>query len=263
MQSASFQSVRLFPGLRLCALLLLLFPAALRADEIGDALNASQQSLKAARESQQRINRLDDEARALREKRQSLEWRLQQSAAYALQLEQAAADQERVRAELDLQRSRMGDTGSELLPLMRRMLDELEAFIGADLPFRQAQRQERLAELKTLLDSSGRSPAEKYRRVLEAYRSEVDYGNSLGVEEAGILIDGVTHPASLVRIGRVGLYALTDEGGRPAHWNHERHRWEWLDRRLADNVETALAVARGQIPPELLSLPVRVPRSGP
>jgi hypothetical protein len=225
------------------------------ADEIGEALEASQQAQRAARESQARVERLDDEARALMEKRRAAQWKALQLSAYAEQLEAEAAVEEKRRGELEAELARVAATGTDLMPLLRRMVAELEAFIAADLPFLEQARRKRVADLKALLDDPQRGGPDKFRRVLEAYRSEVEYGHSLGTEESAGGCAGADGPSTLVRVGRVGLYCLGADGDTAGWWDADRKRWRATED--ADAVRAALAVARGEAPPELLVLPVR------
>lgn len=244
----------------LCANCLFLFSSRVWADEITGALEASAQAQRAARESQQRVDKLDDEMRGLREKRQALSWRSLQQSAYATQLEQQAQTEELKRAELEAQIARIKVTETELLPLMRRMVTELEAFVTGDLPFLRETRQQRVQELKVLLDDPARGVAEKFRRVLETHRTEVDYGYSLSAEETEIEHGGRRETVSLVRVGRVGLYFLSADQTRGGYWNSDKQGWRPLDDDVLPDLQRALKVARGELPPELLVLPVQVAR---
>lgn len=237
--------------------LLAALPAA--ADEVGDALEASLQAQRAARESQARVNKLDDEARALREKRRAAQWRALQLSAYAAQLEEEAAREEQRRGQLEAELTRIAATGTDLLPLMRRMVDELDAFVARDLPFLQEARRQRIADLRALLDDPQRGGSDKFRRVLEAYRTEVEYGHSLGAEETDLRCgeSQAQGKAALVRVGRVGLYCLAPDGRSGAYWDAARKAWQALDDDGVDMARRAWVVARGEGPPELLVLPVR------
>ena len=67
-----------------------------------------------------------------------------------------------------------------ITPLMFRMIDALEQFVGLDVPFLLSERQQRVAALRALMDRSDATPAEKYRRILEAYEIENEYGRTIG-----------------------------------------------------------------------------------
>lgn len=238
------------------AVLLAAAPAAW-ADEIGDALEASLAAQRAARESQQRVDKLDDEARALRDKRRVAEWRALQLSAYGAQLEEEAANEERKRGEIEAQLARTAATGTDLQPLLARMVAELDVFVQNDLPFLHEPRRQRVQDLRALIADPQRGGTDKFRRVMEAYRTEVEYGHSLGAEEAEVECGGPRGPATLVRVGRVGLYCLSADGARGGYWDAERKKFRELDDDGVEEVRKARVVARGEGPPELLVLPVR------
>lgn len=234
---------------------LLLAGSAAAADEVGEALDASLAAQRAARESQQRVDRLDAETRALHQKRRAAEWQSLQLAAYAEQLEQEALVQEQKRAGIEAELARVATTGTDLQPLSERMLAELEAHVARDLPFLQEVRLKRIAEAKTLLADPQRSSAEKFRRVLDAWRSEAEYGYSLGAEDAATDCEGKPGASVLLRIGRIGLYCLAQDGSA-ARWDKDGRRWQPVDGDAADEIANGVAMAREKAPAGLLVLPV-------
>lgn len=239
------------------ALLALLACGAAAADEIGDALEASLAAQQAARESQQRVDRLDAETRALREKRHAAESRASQLAAYAGQLEQEALTQEQRRAELEAELARVAATGGDLVPLAQRMLAGLEAHLARDLPFLADLRRQRLDEARAALSDPRRGQAEKFRRVLEAWRREVEYGYTLGAEEATADCAGAPGASTRVRVGRVGLYCIEPGSARSARWDATARAWQPLeDRDDIEAVARAVAMAREQAPAGVLVLPI-------
>jgi hypothetical protein len=241
-------------------LLLVLISGTAVADDVTEAIEASLAAQRAARESQARIDNLDHETRALREKQQAAEWQALQLSAYAAQLEQEAVAEEQKRAQVEGELARIAATGTDLLPLMRRMVDGLDAFVARDLPFLRDARRQRVAELRALLDDPRRGNADKFRRVMEMYRTEVDYGHSLGIEELELDCGGARGPAAQVRIGRVGLYCLSADGEHAAAWDADDRTWQALDDDGVEQVQRAVALAREAVPPELLVLPVRAAR---
>ena len=240
------------------ALVALALAAPASADEIGDALDASLAAQRAARESQQRIDKLAAETRALHDQRRAAEWQALQLAAYAEQLEQEAAVEEQRRAGIQAELTRVTALGGELLPLTRRMLAELEAQLARDPPFLQDVRRKRIADIAAMLDNPQHSAAEKFRRVLEAWRSEAEYGHALGAEDAALDCAGAAGAATLVRIGRVGLYCV--DGRQAARWDRAGKAWVALDDTdAAEEIARAAAMARGKAQPGLLVLPVAKP----
>jgi hypothetical protein len=237
------------------ALAVALMTGVAAADEVGEALDASLAAQRAARESQQRIDKLDAETRALRDKRRAAEWHALQLAAYAEQLEQEALAAEQQRAGLQAELERVASTGTDLLPLTQKMLAELEAHVARDLPFLREIRRRRIDEAKALLEDPQRGQAEKFRRVLDAWRSEVEYGYTIGAEDAATDCAGQPGTATLVRIGRVGLYCVAGSTG--ARWDSAAKRWAPLeDDDSVAEVARAAAMAREKEPAGLLVLPV-------
>lgn len=230
------------------------------ADEVDDSLAATTQAQRAARESQKRIDGVAAETHKLRQQQQDVRGRALQMSVYAAQLELQAEEQEQARAGLEAQISGIKGTEAGLLPLARQMVADLEVFVAADLPFQSELRQRRVQDLKALLDDPARNTADKFRRVLDVYRSEVDFGYSLGADDAQLTIDGTLTPVAVVRIGRLGLYYLSDDRQRVGYWNLDKKGWRSLDAGAIPDVFRALQVARGELPPELLVLPVQVPR---
>lgn len=230
------------------------------ADEVDDSLAGTAQARRSARESQQRIDGIAAETHKLRQQQQDLRGRALQMSVYAVQLEMQAEGQEQARAGLESQITGIKETEAGLLPLARQMVADLDAFVAADLPFQSELRRRRVQELKILLDDPARNTADKFRRVLDVFRSEVDYGYSLGAEEAQLTIDGQPTPVAIVRIGRLGLYYLSVDRQRAGYWNPDKQGWRSLGADAIPDVFHALQVARGERPPELLVLPVQVPR---
>jgi len=228
------------------------------ADEIGDALDASLAAQRAARESQQRIDALAAETRALHDRRRAAEWQALQLTAYAGQLEQEAAVEEQRRAGIQAELARVTALGGELLPLTRRMLAGLEAQLARDPPFLQDVRRKRIADIGAMLEDPTHSAAEKFRRALEAWRSEAEYGHTLGAEDAAFDCAGGAGASRLVRVGRVGLYCV--DARQAARWDHAARTWILLDDEDdAEEIARAAAMARGKTQAGLLVLPVAKP----
>ena len=66
----------------------------------------------------------------------------------------------------------------QIFPLMERMTDGLDQSVALDIPFLLEERTNRVDGLKLLMSRSDVSVAEKFRKVMEAYQIELDYGSS-------------------------------------------------------------------------------------
>ena len=225
------------------------------ADPIAQALDATQTANANARASQQRVNGLDDQTRQMLERYRAATWQAQQLNVYAQQLEQIAASQEAEKASLQRQLVEMDRTEREILPLMLRMLDSLEKFTALDLPFLKEERKDRVEALKRLMTDPEANTAEKFRRILEAYQVEADYGRGLGVERAQV--GEVT--ADVLRVGRTALFYLSIDGDSAGRWDAKAGKWLPLERSYVKSVRQGLRIARAQTAADLLILPMPVP----
>lgn len=225
------------------------------ADPVGQAIDASTAANNASKASQQRVNGLDDQTKQMLERYRAATWQAQQLNVYAQQLEEIAGQQDTEKVSLQRQLAEMDNTDREILPLMLRMLDSLDKFVAMDLPFLKQERQERIASLKRLMADPEANTSEKYKRILEAFQIEADYGRSLGVERAEV--DGKM--ADVLHVGRTALFYLSIEGDASGRWNATTGKWEKLDRKYVKSVRQGMRIAREQTAADLLTLPMPTP----
>ena len=70
-------------------------------------------------------------------------------------------------------------TRQGVVPLMYDMIDGLRQIVASGSPIKLNVRQERINKLDSMMSRADISDAEKYRRILEAYQIELDYGTKL------------------------------------------------------------------------------------
>lgn len=221
-------------------------------DALSKSLDVTQRAQQASVASQQRVDQLDDQTRALLERYRSASWQAQQLNVYAQQLNELLTQQTAQIASLRQQLADLDRAGEDLMPLMLRMTDSLEKFVALDLPFLHDERQARIDNLKQALGDPQVNAGEKFRRILEAYQIEVDYGRTLGVERVDVDGDAM----DVLRVGRIGLYALTPDGGNPKMWDARTGKWSALSRGEAASIREGLKMARELTAVNLLELPV-------
>ena len=225
-------------------------------------VDAAEQANRAASATQRQINDLDDQTRGLLERYRAALWQTQQLNVYAQQVEPLLASEDSQRAALQDQLAQFSRGSHDITPLLLRMLDSLDKFVGLDLPFLAEERKERLAGLRTLMSDPGASQAEKYRRMVEAYRIEADYGRTLGAERMQVKADGTTKVADVLRLGRVALYYLSLDGREAGCWDAEGRQWRDIKDRYRGAIREGLRIARETAAPEVLELPVPAAASG-
>jgi hypothetical protein len=174
---------------------------------------------------------------------------------YITMLDRQIASQE---AEVETLRTSIGDVAvieRQILPLMARMIDGLEQFVALDVPFLPEERRKRIGDLRALLTRSDVTVAEKSRRVFEAYQIESDYGRTIEAYRAKLALEGASFDADFLRVGRVALMYRTVGDERLGYWNGSG--WAPLpDSPYRRFIEQGLKVARQEVAPELLTVPL-------
>lgn len=226
--------------------------ASAQTDPVGRALDSTVNANRAARASQERVDKLDDQTRSMLERYRSASWQSQQLTVYANQLGELVSAQDAEKASLDRQIQEMERTERELLPLMLRMVEGLEKFVALDLPFLATERKERVESLKNLMADPSANNADKFKRILEAWQIEAEYGRSLGSERAEV--EGRT--VDVLRVGRTALYFLSGDGKQAGIWDGAAGKWQELPHRHASEIRRGLRMARETAAPDLLRLPV-------
>src|SRR5690606_32318582 len=144
-------------------------------------------------------------------------------------------------------------------PLMTQMVGALERFVALDVPFPAEGRVARVEDLKRTLGRADVPISEKYRRILEAYQIELEYGRTVEAYD-GILGEGPNaRTVVFVRVGRVSLLYQTLDGSETGYWDHTANAWK-PDNSYGAAVAQAMRVARREGAPELLTIPVPAPQ---
>jgi small-conductance mechanosensitive channel len=220
------------------------------------ALEQSQALVQEARDSQQRIDELDDATRqALERYRQAIEQREQLTDYNARLADMVGAQSDELQA-LEAQLASIEDTQRELLPLMQRMYESLQRFVALDLPFLPEERADRLALLDELLKSANVSVAEKYRRLIEAYQIESDYGRTLEAWRGTLGEAEQVKVVNFLRLGRVMLFYQSLDGHEQGYWDSQASAWKPLPEGYRRTLEQGLNIARQQQTPVMLRLPL-------
>jgi hypothetical protein len=151
----------------------------------------------------------------------------------------------------------------QIVPMMTRMLDSLEEFIRLDTPFLMKERTERLARLREMMERSDVTAAEKFRLVIEAYQIENDYGRTIEAYKGTVDINGTPQEVDFLRIGRVSLAYQSVGGQYTGAWDVEEGAYiELPPEKFKAQVTQGIRVARKQIAPDLLVVPVAAPSEG-
>ena len=240
--------------LALCATLM---PAATAsADALQQSISVGKENNRQEQLTQQRIDQLSEQTRAMLDEYHVLSRELEALSTYNNQLQRLTASQQEEKALIHQQMEDIELTQQEIMPLMLRMIEQLNAFVIKDTPFLRTERLQRVKLLRELMDRSDVSVAEKYRRVLGAYQVELDYGRTLEAYRDEIEIDTIPRTVQFLRVGRVGWYYQTLDGHHAAYWDARDQAWVTVNATQRLAIRRALRVASQQAAPELLELPV-------
>ncbi len=211
-------------------------------------------------QTQQRIERLSDETRIMLEKYQQLSRELEVLTTYNDQLQRLVNHQEEEKASIQQQMAGLEATQREIIPLILQMTASLQEFIAVDHPFLPEERALRVAQLQALMDRADISIGEKYRRVLEAYQIEMEYGRTIEAYRGSLETATDTRTVDFLRVGRIGLYYQTLDRQEVGEWNTTTGRWQRLPDHYNLPIRKGLRIARKQSAPDLLYLPMPAPQ---
>ncbi len=119
----------------------------------------------------------------------------------------------------------------------------------------------RLDRLENLLGDPVADLAEKYRRVQEAYRIELDYARSAEAYRAVLRTGNEERPVDFPGVGHLALYYRTLNGHVSGIWRNDQRRWQRLSGEENESIARGLRAARKLEPPRLTVLPRPGPRS--
>lgn len=233
-----------------------------QAQSVDRAIAEQQRMHQGIQQSQAKVDQLDDKTRAMLEEYLRLGEEADGLRDYNAQLTRMTGRQEAELAEFEAQLRDVEELRRRLFPLLNEMVDVLDELIDRDAPFLQRERQARVQALRELLDDPDAPPSEKFRRIMEAYQIEMEYAHTIEAYQGALEMAGGARTVDFLRFGRVGLYYLSLDGSELGFWNPTAGDWESIDARFRDDLERGLRIARKQLPPDLVPLPVPAPAAG-
>ncbi len=226
------------------------------ASTLEQVMKTRKQGNTASAQSQQKIDEISERTATLAQQYRKVLDETDALRVYNSQLEKLLNSQQEDLASLDKQIEQVSLVSRALSPLMLRMIESLGDFVELDTPFLLEERRNRVARLREMMDRADVSDSEKYRRVLEAYQIENEYGRTIEAYQ-GSLRDGDRERAvDFLRFGRVVLVYQTLDGEESGVWNRKKGGWETLGSEYRVSIAQGLRIARKQAAPDLLRLPV-------
>jgi hypothetical protein len=130
--------------------------------------------------------------------------------------------------------------------------------VESDIPFHIEQRRERVRRLQDMMDQAEVTASEKYRRIIEAYQNELEFGHTTEAYSAKLPLTGQT--VDFLRVGRTLLVYQTSDAAVTGWFNPGSRQYEELPTRYRLEVKDGLAIARNEKAPNLVTLPVPGPQ---
>jgi len=232
--------------------IVVLFQTLLFSNQIDQSINTIEKTNVKLNSVQKKIDKEDEVKNVLLEEYKYTNKELQNTIKYNAQLTELINSQNAELKDIDKQLVEIEQTHKNIYPLMADMITSLQKLIVADSPFLLEERTQRIERLEKNLNRADIKTAEKFRIILEAFKIEYDYANSIESYESEI--EGKTY--NMLRIGRAGLYYQSLDFKSYGYWDNTNKKWlEVTNGTAQSNIRTAVKIAKKQQNVELLELP--------
>ncbi len=228
------------------------------AQSVDQILQAEDRRLNLAQQSQERINNIVEGTRSLEDDYRSINKEIDGLKVYNRLMVAQTNGQSAVLEDIALSMDQVDVINRQIFPMMERMIDGLDQSVALDVPFLMEERTKRVNVLKDTMERSDVSVAEKFRKVMEAYQIENEYGTSSETYTQSITKDGVTRSFNMLRVGRIGLYYQSDDAKITGRWDNELRDWVEDDSARSE-IRKGIRIAKQLIAPELIVIPVAAP----
>ena len=242
------------------SLMLISIPMILPAQVLSQILETQTERTLIAQESQVRVDKVVTQTRSMEDQYRANLKEIDGLKIYNKLLELQIENQERVKVDLEQSIANVAIVNRQIVPVMTRMIDSLEQFIALDVPFLNQERTDRVESLKELMSRQDVTVAEKFRKVTEAYQIENDYGRTIETYKDTLDVDGAILELDFLRIGRISLMYQSVDGKISGVWNQDTQSWEDASSQR-NQIKLGLRIAKKQVPPDLVILPVDSPEA--
>jgi len=227
---------------------------------LGDSLFVQNDSTIDSKGSQEKITDLSVETQELLGEYRLVLQQIDRLIAYNDYVERLITDQEEQIVDINRQLQDFALIERGIVPLMLESIETLDRFIDLDVPFLLEERKDRVNRLRVIMNESDITVSEKFRQIMDAYQIETSFGSDIEAYTGFLEIDGENRQVDFLRIGRTSLTYQTPDQNQTGFWNKQTKEWEDLPRKYTDYVKEGLRIAKKQITPDLIQLPVEAPR---
>lgn len=242
-------------------ILALAYPVVGISQSVDDVLAKQQSRTKLSQQSQQKIDAVVDETRGLEDSYKAVLKEIEGLQVYNTLLERQITRQEMQQEQLVASIDGVEIINRQIVPLMTNMVDSLDQFVELDVPFLLEERRNRVDGLEETLERQDVTVAEKFRKVTEAYQIENEFGRTIEAYKGELTIDGAVRQVDFLRIGRIGLLYQSEDGKLSGVWDQRNRTWIDLGSDYRSEIRKGIRIARKEIAPELLMMPVDAPEA--
>ncbi|OPL13728.1 MAG: hypothetical protein AVO38_13015 [delta proteobacterium ML8_D] len=158
--------------------------------------------------------------------------------------------------DLKTQKEKLASMRMELEPYLSQVVSDLKDRIVSDVPFLDEERSRRITFLEESLLDPSLNLGERLRRVLEALRVEAGYGNSVGIEETKLVLNGEPTLVTMTRVGRVGIFYTTNDRKQAGKWDKVSQSWQPVSDDYLPDILRTTEIIQQKRAAELVDLPI-------
>ena len=159
-------------------------------------------------------------------------------------------------AELEAKKLEARKLRENLEPYLDEVVARLETFVEGDMPFLEAERQQRLAFLHNTLNDYQLDLGEKLRRVFEGLSVEATYGKMVTATDETLTIDGENTEVTIFRLGRMAMYYQTLDKEKIGRYNPDTRQWDPMPKEFSRSLRQAVEMANRERTVQLIHLPL-------
>jgi len=237
------------------AFLLLGSGSLMAAGPLDAAIELEKEMNKASKATQKTVDSLADQTNDMAQTYQLTLQSIDSIKRYNTSIEGYIRKQEEEMDSIQVQMDGIDATERAVIPMMEDMIETLDQFVQMDIPFLKEERTERVSFLREMMLRANVSNSEKYRKILEAYQVENDYGTSVQAYEG--TLEGEDKTVDFLRVGRVALVWQSRDGQTRAYWDNESRSWVPLGDEYRISIRNGIKMARGQSNLDLIQLPIK------
>ena len=212
-----------------------------------------------AKQSQQNIDEYADNTKNMLHQYRATLRKIESLRTYNDQLDKLTTKQLETVDSLSDQINSIAETQQNIVPLLLRMIEVLEEFVSLDTPFLQEERIARVNLIKNMMDRPDVSLPDKYRRIMEAYQIEMEYGRTIDTITETIQTNNTSSTVEILRIGRLSIFYQTLDGKESGYWDKQSNQWKSLSKDYNRSIAQGIQIAKKQAPPDLIKLPIAAP----